>query len=96
MIAIRRYEPVDLDMMFVHPAHQRLGVATALLATVESVAREQGLSRLFTEASITARPFFERHGFRVIRQRTVHRRGQDLTNFAMEKGALQRCVQLCG
>lgn len=74
-----------LDMMFVHPAHQRIGVAAALLATVEAAAGVQNLSRLFTEASITARPFFERHGFQVIRQQTVRKRGQDLVNFVMEK-----------
>ena len=55
-----------LDMMFVHPAHQGMGVASALLAHVEASAREQGIARLHAEASITARPFFERRGFRVI------------------------------
>lgn len=74
-----------LDMMFVHPAHQRIGVATALLATVEAAARVQALPRLFTEASLTARPFFARQGFDVIAQQTVHKRGQDLINFRMEK-----------
>ncbi len=74
-----------LDMMFVHPAHQRIGVATALLTTVEAAARAQRLSRLFTEASLTARPFFERHSFGVVRQQTVHKRGQDFVNFVMEK-----------
>jgi len=46
-----------LDMMFVHPAHQGAGVATALFNTVEAAARAQNLSRIFTEASITARSF---------------------------------------
>jgi N-acetylglutamate synthase-like GNAT family acetyltransferase len=38
-------------------------------------ARGLGLGRIFTEASVTARPFFERHGFRVLREQTVSRRG---------------------
>lgn len=74
-----------LDMMFVHPAHQGVGVATALLERVEASAQEQGLARLFTEASITARPFFERRGFRVVTAQSVEVRGQRLTNFRMEK-----------
>jgi putative acetyltransferase len=39
-----------LDMMYVHPAHQGVGVATALLNKVEAAAGELGLSRIFTEA----------------------------------------------
>ncbi len=74
-----------LDMMFVHPAHPRAGIATALLATVEAAARAQGLARIFTEASITARPFFERRGFSLTTPQVVEKRGQLLTNFRMEK-----------
>lgn len=74
-----------LDMMFVHPAHQGVGVATALLGRVEAFAQEQGLARLFTEASITARLFFERRGFRVVTAQCVELRGQKLKNFRMEK-----------
>jgi putative acetyltransferase len=74
-----------LDMMYVHPAYQKLGVAKALLATVENAACRQALSRIFTEASITARPFFERNGFRIIAAQTVEKRGQTLKNFRMEK-----------
>jgi putative acetyltransferase len=74
-----------LDMMFVHPAHQGLGVATLLLKTVEAVATAQGINRLFTEASLTARPFFERRGFSILASQCVEKRGQLLTNVRMEK-----------
>lgn len=74
-----------LDMMFVHPAHQGQGIASRLLAKVEDAARAKGLSRIFTEASITARPFFERRGFQLVAAQSVAIRGQTLTNFRMEK-----------
>jgi putative acetyltransferase len=74
-----------LDMMFVHPARQGVGMATALLKTVEMAAREQRLPRLFAEISITARPFFERRGFHLVIAQVVEIRGQMLTNFKMEK-----------
>jgi putative acetyltransferase len=74
-----------LDMMFVHPAFDGRGVASALLAQVEARAALMGLSRIFVEASLTARPFFERKGFTVIAQQEVTIRGQTLTNFRMEK-----------
>jgi putative acetyltransferase len=74
-----------LGMMYVHPDHQRCGVASALLGQIEEAARAQGLDRLYTEASITARPFFERRGFRLIAQQTVMVRGEELVNYRMEK-----------
>lgn len=74
-----------LDMMFVDPDHQGKGIASLLLATVEKAARDQGLQRIFTEASLTARPFFERRGFVVLAAQHVQKRGQTLANFRMEK-----------
>ncbi|MFK0163847.1 GNAT family N-acetyltransferase [Rhizobium sp. NPDC090279] len=74
-----------LDMLFVSPDYQGKGVASLLLATVERTAREQGFQRIFTEASLTARPFFERNGFAVVTAQQVEKRGQILSNFLMEK-----------
>jgi putative acetyltransferase len=74
-----------LDMMFVHPAWQGRGIASLLLSTIETSALTQGLPRLFTEASVTARPFFERRGFRVVTAQRVHVHGQVLTNYRMVK-----------
>jgi putative acetyltransferase len=74
-----------LDMMFVDPAHQRMGVASALYETIETHARMQGLHEISTEASITARPFFERRGFSVLSAQLVEKRGQILKNFTMKK-----------
>jgi putative acetyltransferase len=74
-----------IDMLYVHPDFQRRGVARALLVHIEGLARARGLARLYTEASITARPAFEAQGFRVIAAQTVARRGERLTNYRMEK-----------
>jgi putative acetyltransferase len=74
-----------LDMMFVRPTHQGVGVATALFNTVEAAARSQGLSWIFTEASITARPFFERRGLSVVSSQLVGERGPQMRIYRMEK-----------
>ncbi len=55
-----------LDMMFVHPTHQSRGIAASLLSAVEAATGGQGLCAFFTEASLTARPFFERRGFELV------------------------------
>ena len=74
-----------LDMLYVREDAVGRGVGQRLYRAVEREARGQGLGRIFTEASITTRPFFERHGFRVLREQAVWRRGVPMTNFAMEK-----------
>ncbi|MBD7981801.1 GNAT family N-acetyltransferase [Oerskovia merdavium] len=74
-----------IDMMFVDPAVTRRGVASALLEHVTRVAREHGAVELTTYASLTARPFFEKHGFVVVEERRPVLRGVSLTNFSMRK-----------
>ena len=70
-----------LDRLYVHRDHQRQGVAAALCDALEPLAP----GRVFTHASRTARPFFERRGYRVVRARQVERRGITLDNYTMEK-----------
>jgi len=74
-----------LDMMFVHPKFQGVGIASRLLARVESEAHAQGIKRIHTEASKTARPFFEKKGFVLVRAQRVEKRGQILENFLLEE-----------
>jgi putative acetyltransferase len=74
-----------LDMLYVGPEFQRRGIASALLRSLAHSARSRGLVRLSTEASISARPFFDRQGFRIIAPQTVVRRGQELGNFRMAR-----------
>ena len=74
-----------LDMLYCRPGAVGRGVGSGLYAAVEERARGLGVGRISTEASITARPFFTRHGFAVLRRNTVLREGIELTNFYMEK-----------
>lgn len=71
-----------LDRLYVRKDFQRRGVATALCDTLEQTVN----ARVFTtHASITARPFFEHRGYRVVKEQQVLRSGIALTNYAMEK-----------
>jgi putative acetyltransferase len=74
-----------IDCFYCHKDYQGRGVGTCLLARLEGKARQLGLDRIFAEASITARPFFERRGFAVVRAQHVERSGVLLCNFMMEK-----------
>ena len=61
----------------------RRGVATALLAWARETAVHDGAHELTTHASRTARPFFEAHGFVVVREQRPVLRGVELVNYAM-------------
>ena len=63
----------------------RKRIATRLVTEAEAAARKDGVRRLSTAASITARPLFERHGFRVLSPQTVQVRGEAFPNFQIKK-----------
>lgn len=70
-----------LDRLYVHADYQRKGIATAICKQLEQAVE----GKITTHASITAKPFFEKRGYRVVRKQEVERRGIFLTNFVMEK-----------
>src|SRR5262249_21525375 len=62
-----------LDLLYTDARFLRQGVAAALLRVIENEARSHGVDHLFAEVSITARPFFDHAGFRVVAAQTVER-----------------------
>lgn len=71
-----------LDRLYVHPDHQGKGIATAICDQLEAAVPGD----IVTHASITARPFFEGRGYRVVKEQQVERQGIFLTNYVMMKG----------
>jgi len=70
-----------LDRLFVHKDYQGNGVATAICDKLEQAAQ----GKIVTHASITARPFFEKRGYKVIKKQQVERQEIVLTNFVMKR-----------
>lgn len=74
-----------LDRLYVHAEHQRKGTATAICNRLEQYALAVNAARIVTHASITAKPFFEKRGYMVIKEQQVERAVVLLTNYVMEK-----------
>ncbi len=74
-----------IDCFYIHYQHQRQGIGSLIYQAIEIKARELNLPCLFTEVSITAKPFFISRGFSVIKQQQVLCRGQTLSNYLMVK-----------
>ncbi|WP_104190499.1 GNAT family N-acetyltransferase [Cryobacterium sp. Y82] len=85
-----------IDMLFVAPRYQRQGLARQLIGRVEVHARQAQLTELIADVSITARPFFERHGFTVEVEQHPVMGGVSLTNYKMKKKLLDSAVCLSG
>ena len=74
-----------LHSLFVSKDFQHVGVATALLHAVERHAASEGQRCIHTEASITARPFFEHRGYRVEKAQMAKANRLRMRNYVMVK-----------
>lgn len=70
-----------LDRLFVHTDYQRKGIASDICNCLEQAVQ----GNIVTHASITVRPFFERRGYKVVKEQQVERQGIFLTNYVMIK-----------
>jgi putative acetyltransferase len=74
-----------IDLAFVRSRTAGQGIGWRLYEAIEAWARQHGVTRLTTEASKKARPFFERQGWIVDEEQVVLKRNVTLTNFKMSK-----------
>jgi GNAT superfamily N-acetyltransferase len=57
-----------VSSVYVHPDHQGRGIATKLMDAVENVASAQSLGMLSVQSSVTAKPFYAKRGFKIVRE----------------------------
>lgn len=74
-----------IDCFYCHSKYQKMGIGSKLLSHIENTAKSQGIKRLYTEASITAKLFFQSKGFSIVKEQQVERRGVTFKNYVMEK-----------
>jgi putative acetyltransferase len=74
-----------LDFMFTHKDYQKHGIAANLLSKMEKKAKDQRNDLIYSDVSITAKGFFERHGYIVEKQQFKKSRNKELINFRMTK-----------
>jgi putative acetyltransferase len=73
-----------IDCAYVNPRYQRRGVMTGLVRHAVETCFALKLPRVHVEASICARPLFEKCGFETLRENIVTIKGVELLNFIME------------
>lgn len=73
----------ELDLLYVHKDYQRQGIARAICNELE-----KEFPHIKTYASVTAKPFFEKRGYAVVKQQLVERKGIKLKNYEMVKSTV--------
>jgi putative acetyltransferase len=74
-----------VDCMYVHKDYQGRSIAHNLLEELLQLAQQRNYEVLTTESSITAKPFFEKHGFNVTHVKKKLYNGKEFTNYIMIK-----------
>lgn len=74
-----------IDCFYCHHEWIGKGVGTTLMNAIFKKAKAKNIRRIFVEASITAKPFFENKGFTTQEEQQVEKGGIKLTNYKMEK-----------
>ncbi len=74
-----------IDRLYVNYQYLGQGIASAILNELEDYACKEGVVYMNTSASITAKDFFERKGYVVLKEETYERRGVRLKRYLMEK-----------
>ncbi|PPK61516.1 GNAT family acetyltransferase [Malaciobacter marinus] len=72
-----------IDCFYVHHEYQGKGVGKALLLYIFKKARQNEMKKLRVDASITAKSFFEKYGFKVVKKNIIKRDNQLLINYLM-------------
>src|SRR3979490_1889746 len=57
-----------VSSVYVHPDYQGRSIATKLMDAVENAADAQSQGTLSVQSSLTAKPFYAKRGFRIVRE----------------------------
>lgn len=72
-----------IDFMYVHKDYQGQGIASLIYQELLEEARRQGETRLSSDVSKTARPFFEKKGFKAVKENIMYIEGIEIRNYRM-------------
>lgn len=74
-----------LAFMYVHYKFLRKGIANILYSRLEAEVKKRDYTSIFSDVSITAKPFFQKNGFEIIKENKNIIRGVELINYHMKK-----------
>jgi len=73
-----------IDCFYIHHQYQGMGVGKSLMKHILAIAKNNNISKIKVDVSITAKPFFEKFGFKQITMNHIKRCDEELINFSMQ------------
>ena len=74
-----------IDRLYVHKDFQNQGIGKKLIENVEEYILKNGVRKFYSHVSITAIPFFEKRGYKVVKKQFVNRNNIIIENFIITK-----------
>ena len=74
-----------IDHLYVSHLYLGKGIASQLVDFIEELAKEKEAKELKSDVSITALPFFEKRGYKIVQENEVKHKGEILVNFDVVK-----------
>ena len=84
VVGFCEYYKCYIDCFYVHFKYQNCGIGKLLFTHILKLAKNENIDKIKVDASITAKPFFEKFGFKQIKENLVKRENIELVNFSME------------
>lgn len=78
-------ETNELSGLYVKPDYTGKGIGKKLLNRAEEDARQNGLEQLWCKSTITAKDFYQKHGYKLIEETTHEIEGLEMKAYKMEK-----------
>lgn len=78
------------DCLFVHKDWQRRGVGATIANNIETYTKSNNIDTITVYSSKTARPFFEKRGYKLIKEENFVIKNQSLTSYLMQKNLLSQ------
>ena len=85
LVGFCEYYDGYIDCFYVHFKYQNCGIGKLLLNHILRIVENEKVDKIKADVSITAKPFFEKFGFKKVKKNIVKRKNVELVNFSMEK-----------
>jgi putative acetyltransferase len=78
-------ETKELSGLYVKPGYTGRGIGEKLLEKAEKDAKKNDLERLWCKSTITAKEFYQRHGYEIVEETNHQIEGLNMKVYRMEK-----------
>lgn len=85
IVGFGELEEDEITGLYVDHRHQGEGIGARLLSRIEEIARENDIETIELKSTITAKQFYENHGYTVIGETVREMEDQELDCYKMEK-----------